>query len=67
MKQPHVADVANKLKTLKSERAELEDGLSDYLREYQRLSGSNEIEGDDGQVRQIVYVAKLVRKSQFRP
>ena len=46
---------------------ELNEGLSDYLREYQRLSGSNEIEGEDGELRTIVYVAKLVRKSVFRP
>ncbi len=67
MKIPAVADMANKLKTLKSEKVELQDGLSDYLREYQRLSGSNEIEGEDGQVRQIVYKASLVKKSGFRP
>jgi len=36
--------------------------LSDYLREYMRLSGANEIEGDDGEVRDIVYVAKLVKR-----
>ena len=67
MKRPDVADLANKLKALKSEKMELNEGLSDYLREYQRLSGSNEIEGDDGELRTIVYVAKLVRKSVFRP
>ncbi len=67
MKRPEVADKANKLKALKSEKKELQEGLSDYLREYQRLSGSNEIEGEDGEVRQIVYVAKLVKKSRFRP
>lgn len=67
MKMPSVADMTNKLKTLKSEKVELSEGLSDYLREYQRLSGSNEIEGEDGQVRQIVYKASLVKKSSYRP
>ena len=67
MKRPNVADLAIKLKALKSEKMELSEGLSDYLREYQRLSGSNEIEGEDGEVREIVYVAKLVKKSAFRP
>ncbi len=67
MKKPDVADIASKLKDLKSEQSELQTGLSDYLREYQRLSGSNEIEGSDGEVREIIFVAKLVRKSQFRP
>jgi len=46
---------------------DLQNALSDYLREYQRLSGSNEIEGDDGEVREIVYVAKLVKRtSRFK-
>ena len=62
MKRVDVANLSNKLKTLKSEKKELQEGLSDYLREYQRLSGSNEIEGEDGQIREIVFVAKLVRK-----
>ena len=62
LKRPDAVDLSNKLKALKSEKAELQEGLSDYLREYQRLSGLNEIEGEDGEVRQIVYVAKLVRK-----
>ena len=63
MKRPDVADLSNKLKSLKSEQKELKEGLSDYLREYQRLSGSNEIEGEDGQLRQIVFIAKLINKS----
>ena len=67
IKRSDVAELTNKLKELKSEQKELRGGLSDYLREYQRLSGSNEIETDDGQVREIVYSAKLVKKSQFRP
>jgi ribosomal 50S subunit-associated protein YjgA (DUF615 family) len=67
MKQPQVAELAAKLKEMKNEKTELQEGLSDYLREYQRISGSNEIEGEDGEVREIVYVAKLVRKSKFRP
>lgn len=67
LKRPDAADYSNKLKSLKSEQKELKMGLSDYLREYQRLSGSNEIEGEDGQLRQIVFVAKLVNKSsKFR-
>lgn len=68
MKRLEVADLANKLKSLKSEQSELKVGLSDYLREYQRLSGSNEIEGEDGELREIVFVAKLVkRSSKFQP
>ncbi len=68
LKRPDMADLDNKLKSLKSEQKELKQGLSDYLREYQRLSGSNEIEGEDGEIREIVFVAKLVkRSSKFNP
>jgi len=67
-KRPEVADLVNKLKDLKLEQKELREGLSDYLREYQRLSGSNEIKGEDGQIREIVFVAKLIKKSaNFKP
>ncbi len=62
MKRADVADIANKLKSLRSEQSELKGGLSDYLREYQRLSGSNQIEGEDGEIREIVFVARLVKR-----
>lgn len=63
LKQPSVAANLSKAKELKSEIKETQDGLSDYLREYQRMSGSNEIEDDNGEVRDIVYAAKLVKRS----
>lgn len=67
LKQPAVAQSIAKAKELKVELKETEGGLSDYLREYQRMSGSNEIEDDKGEVRDIVYTAKLVkRSSQFK-
>lgn len=62
LKQPHAADISNKVKDMRGELKELKDALSDYLKEYQRLSGVNEIEGNDGEVREIVYMAKLVKK-----
>lgn len=68
MKRSDVADLSNKLAELKSEQSDLRNGLSDYLREYQRLSGLNEIEGEDGEIREIVSTMKLVKKSyQFKP
>ena len=63
LKRPEAADISNKLKELQAEQKDLKNGFSDYLREYQRLSGSNEIEGEDGKIREIVYTAKLVKKS----
>lgn len=63
LKQPAAAALNRKVKDMSSELKDLQNALSDYLREYQRLSGSNEIEGDDGEIREIVYVAKLVKRS----
>jgi len=63
LKQPAAAQLNSKIKELSADLKDLQNALSDYLREYQRLSGSNEIEGDDGEVREIVYVAKLVKRS----
>ena len=48
LKQPAAADLNAKVKELSAEIKDFQNALSDYLREYQRLSGSNEIEGDDG-------------------
>ena len=50
MKQPQVAGLAAKVKSLTSEVKELKDGMSDYLKEFNRLSGITEIEGEDGEL-----------------
>lgn len=63
MKQPAVEKFAAKAKSLSTELKEKQMALSDYLQEYQRISGSNEIEGYDGEVREIVNTAKLVKRS----
>lgn len=68
LKQPQAADLVEKVKNIKTEIKESQGALSDYLQEYHRMSGSKEIEGDDGEVREIVYTAKLVKKnSKYRP
>lgn len=65
LKQPQAADLDKKIKELKSELKENQASLSDYLQEYARMSGVNEIEGDDGEVREIIYSAKLIKKSSI--
>lgn len=65
LKQPQAADLDKKVKELKGELKENQASLSDYLQEYARMSGVNEIEGDDGEVREIVYTAKLIKKSSI--
>jgi hypothetical protein len=55
----------DKVNALKSELKEAQEALSSYLADFQRLTGVSEIEGEDGELRQIVYVAKLVRKTNL--
>ncbi len=62
MKRPDIANVANKLKEAKMEIKEIKESMDSYLQEYQRLSGSNEIEDANGIPLQIVSSAKLVRR-----
>lgn len=63
MQLPQNKQLAEKVKAIITDVKEADAALSDYLREYARLSGTNEIETEDGEVREIVYVAKLVKKS----
>lgn len=63
MKAPTNQDILKKIQLLTTEAKEMDDALSDYLREFERMSGSNEIETSDGEVREIVYSARLIKKS----
>lgn len=62
-KQPQIAKLADKIRTLSSEIKERKLSLSDYLLEYQRMSGANEIEIGDGTVLEIIHEARLIKKS----
>ena len=64
MQNSATKQIADKVKDMTQENKELAAAQSEYLREYARLSGTNEIEGDDGEVREIIYVAKLVKKAK---
>ena len=48
LKRPDVSVLANKLKDMKISVKELEGALSEYLREYQKMTGVNEIEAENG-------------------
>ncbi len=63
MALPANKQLANKIKDIAEDIKEADGALSDYLREYGRMSGTNEIETEDGQIREIVYLAKLIKKS----
>lgn len=62
LKRSDVAHVDTKVKELTAEIKEAKESLNSYLPEYQRLSGSNEIEDENGEPMQIVYQAKLVKR-----
>ena len=62
---PAGRSIVEKLDAMKVDLNDLQEGLSYYLREFQMKTGANEIEGLDGELRQIVYVAKLVRKTNL--
>src|SRR5579871_5083339 len=61
--QPQLKQIAQKIRDMNTEIKEKSAALSDYLLEYQRLYGVNEIEGHDGEVREIVHQAKVIKKS----
>ncbi len=67
MKDPAIVTTSEKIKELKDEMKNLQDALSNYVQEYQRVSGASQIEGEDGEVLEIVHTVKLVKKSKFRP
>jgi hypothetical protein len=47
---------------MKEELKDLQLTLSDCLARYQTMSGANQIEDDDGEIREIVKILKLVKK-----
>lgn len=51
----------DKLKETQAQLREVKIALSDYLAQYVKISGTNQIEGPDGVVRRIIYTAKLVK------
>ena len=63
LKQPEANNLNETIKSIREQMKEVQEGLSYYLREYKRVTGANEFEGEDGELQEIVYVARLVRKN----
>jgi len=61
LKQPEASKLQDKIKEYKSQVREVKVAMSDYLGQYVALAGTNQIEGPDGVVRQIINSAKLVK------
>lgn len=63
MSDPAAKDLPTRIDEVREEKKELQESLSYYLTEYARLSGTNEFEDENGDLKQIVYSAKLVKRS----
>jgi chromosome segregation ATPase len=63
LKQPAAVTLVEKIKDCQMQVKELRVALSDYLTQYVNLSGTNQIETEDGVIRQIIYTARLVKKT----
>lgn len=63
VKRPDVSNVFAKVRDKKVSLKEAKESLSEYLQEYSRLTGQRQFETNDGTVREIVYTAKLVKRS----
>lgn len=63
LSRPEANNIPAKLEEVKDQKRELEEGLSYYLTQFQQLSGTNEFEDENGDLKQIVYVAKLVKRT----
>jgi len=61
--QPSVIALGQKIKDTGRDLRERQIALSDYLLEYQRLTGANEFEDAEGQIREIINSAKLIKRS----
>ena len=64
LKQPTLMALSEKIKDLRSSMKDSKQQLSDYLQEYQKLTGANEIEDAQGNLSEIRYTARLVRPSK---
>lgn len=63
VKRPDVSNVFAKVKDKKANLKEAKESLSEYLQEYSRLTGRRQFETNDGNVQEIVYTAKLVKRA----
>lgn len=59
MKRPEVMQVNSKIKAAREEYKEQQQTLSELLAEYQRTTGLDSIETEDGKVRKIITTARL--------
>ncbi len=62
--QPAIKMLADEVNKQKEDLKDLQQGLSQYLRQYEEKTGSRFFTTEDGEMMEIVIVRKLVRKSE---
>jgi hypothetical protein len=63
LSQPAAIQTSEKIKSLKENLKDAQESLSAYLKQFQETTEETQIEGDDGQIREIISILKLVKKS----
>lgn len=66
LKQPTLAELSAKVKEMAEGVKGMKEALSGYLQDYAKMTGSREFEDSEGELREIVYTAKLVKAAQKR-
>ncbi|MCL4374387.1 hypothetical protein M1523_00845 [Patescibacteria group bacterium] len=67
MKKTETEALQAKIQQVRAEIKAAQEALSDYLSEYQRVSGATTIENGEGEVLQIVPAFRLKKKNKFNP
>ncbi len=61
LRRPELTAANAKVKDARTQLKDLRETLSEYLQEYQRITGEKTIEDENGEVKEIIYTARLVR------
>lgn len=62
LKQPAMEALTAQINDMKMELKDMQEMLSGYLEQYQKVSGTNIIETDKGEIREIIPVFRLVKR-----
>ena len=63
IRQPEVERIYSDVKDGNTQLRTMKDSLSNHLQNYGKVSGTNQFEDEEGQVREIVYTARVVKRS----
>ena len=66
LKDPAVAELDEKIKSMRVQVRELQESLSKDLQKYQETTGAKQIESEDGEILDIINKVKLVKRTVSR-